>query len=109
MANEGAENKGSVVAGAVWMLVISLILFWLPVIGPLVGGFVGGKRAGSVGGAILAVLLPAIVVGVFLFTFATALTGFPLIGAVAGSGGFILCLTGIGPMLVGALIGGAMA
>ncbi len=43
------RDRGSVVAGAVWMFVISLLLFWLPAIGLLVAGIVGGKRAGGVG------------------------------------------------------------
>lgn len=54
-------RQGSVVAGALWMLVISVLLFWLPLIGPLIGGIIGGKRAGGVGAAVLAALLPAIV------------------------------------------------
>jgi hypothetical protein len=35
------RKKGSVIAGALWMLVISVLLFWLPFIGPLIAGIVG--------------------------------------------------------------------
>ncbi len=103
------DKQGNVIAGAVWMLVISLLLFWLPVAGPLIAGFVGGKKTGGVGPAIGAVFLPALVLGVFFFVFGTALTGLALIGVLAGAGSFLLSAAGVGLLLVGAVIGGAMA
>ena len=78
--------KGSVAAGVVWMFLVSLLLFWLPVFGSLIAGIVGGKKAGGVGPAIVAALFPAIVLGVLFFVFATALTGLPLVGMAAGTG-----------------------
>ena len=102
-------KKGSIVAGIVWMFIISLLLFWLPIVGPLIAGLVGGKKSGGVGNALLAVFLPGIVFGVLLFILATALTGIPLIGSIAGAGGLILALVHIGPLLVGAIIGGLLA
>ena len=102
-------RKGSVVAGVVWMFIISLLLFWLPVFGSLIAGFVGGKKAGGVGPAILAVFVPAIAMGVFFFVFSTTMTGLPLVGALAGAGGFVLAAVGVGPLLIGAIIGGALA
>ena len=102
-----SQNEGSVGSALLWMFLISLLLFWLPVIGPLIAGFVGGKKAGGVGNAIVAVFLPAIVFGVILFAIATSLSGAPFIGAIAGIGGLILAILHIGPLLVGAIIGGA--
>ena len=78
------EARGSIVLGAVWMLLISILLFWLPVVGPLIAGGVGGKTAGGVGRAIAAVFLPAVVTAVLMFLMAASLTGLPLIGALAG-------------------------
>jgi predicted branched-subunit amino acid permease len=109
MANQFAYNRGSVVAGAVWMFVISLLLFWMPVFGSLLAGVVGGRRAGGVGAAILAVFLPAILVAVLLALSVSVLSGFPLIGTVAGAGVFVLLASGVGPLLLGALIGGLIA
>jgi len=108
MTDDVARNE-SAVRGLIWMAVISLLLFWLPVLGPLIAGFVGGKKAGSLGAAIMAVLLPAIVLGALLLLFSTALTGMPLIGAVAGIGGFVLALAQVGPLLIGAVVGGLFA
>ena len=105
----GNAKKGSIGAGIVWMFIISLLLFWLPIVGPLIAGLVGGKKSGGVGNALLAVFLPGIVFGVLLFILATALTGIPLIGSIAGAGGLILALVHIGPLLVGAIIGGLIA
>ena len=101
-------ERGDVISGALWMIFISILLFWLPLLGPLIAGFVGGRKAGGVGSAICAVFLPALLIGVFLFTFATVLTGLPLLGVVAGAGSLYLTVGGIGPLLVGAVIGGAV-
>ncbi len=103
------ENKGSIRSAIFWMFLISLLLFWLPGIGALVAGLVGGKKAGSVGDALIAVFLPGIIFSIALFSLASVLTGIPLIGAVAGLGAFVLVLSHIGPLLLGAIIGGIIA
>ncbi len=61
------------------------------------------------GNAILAVFLPAMVFGVFLFLLSSTLTGLPLLGLVAGAGGFMLSVSHVGPLLLGAIIGGLLA
>jgi len=104
-----AEKKGSIGSAIFWMFFISIILFWLPVVGPLIAGLVGGKKAGGVGRAILAVILPAIVFGALLFALTSTISGLPLIGAIAGAGGAILALSHVGPLLLGAIIGGIFA
>lgn len=104
-----AEEKGSVIMGMIWMAVISLLLFWLPAVGPLIAGIVGGKIAGSVGGGFMAALLPGILLSLVLFFAGTLLTGVPVIGIVAGMGVFVLILINIIPLLIGALIGGLLA
>ena len=103
------RRRGSAITGAIWMFVISLLLFWLPLFGPLIAGFVGGKKAGGIGPALGAVFLPAAAIG-FLFFVLFTVTGFPLVGVLTGSVAFLTVAAGmIGPLLVGAIIGGAMA
>jgi hypothetical protein len=102
------QKKGSIVSGLFWMLIISILLFWIPSVGPLIAGIVGGKKSGSVGNAIIAALLPAALLGGLLFLFGSALTGAPLIGFVAGAGAFVLVATNVGPLLIGAIIGGLL-
>jgi len=103
------HRKGGAVVGAVWMLLISLLLFWLPLFGPLIAGFVGGKKAGGIGPALGAVFLPAAAIG-FLFFVLFTVTGFPLIGVLTGGAAFLTVAAGmIGPLLLGAIVGGAMA
>lgn len=104
-----STDDGSILAAVLWMAFLSLLLFWLPVFGPLIAGFVGGRSAGGVGNALLAALLPTIVLGVLMFVFGTALTTVPVIGIVASMGAVVLALSQIGPLLLGALIGGALA
>lgn len=104
-----ADGRTHVIAGAIWMFVISVLLFWLPVAGPLIAGFVGGKKAGSVGAGIGAALLPAIVCAILLFLSGTLLTGVPLFGILAGAGAFVMVAAHVGPLLVGAIVGGAVA
>jgi hypothetical protein len=100
-----AKRPGSIGSAILWMFALSILLFWLPVLGPLIAGFVGGRKAGSIGDAILAVLLPGIVFGVLLFFLASVLTGLPLLGFVAGAGGVALAFAHVGPLLLGALVG----
>jgi hypothetical protein len=103
------EKRSSVVGAMVWMLVLSLLLFWLPFLGPLIAGVVGGKKAGTIGRAVLAALLPTIITGVLFFLLATVLTGMPILGAIAGMGAGVLVAAGIGPLILGAIIGGILA
>jgi hypothetical protein len=91
-----------------WMTALSVLLFWLPVLGPAIAGFVGGRKAGGVGPAVIAAFLPGILFGAILFVLASALSGIPLLGAVAGLGGMAIAFAHIGPLLVGAIIGGAV-
>ena len=102
-------TQGSIASGAIWRFVLSILLFWLPLIGSILAGLVGGKKAGGVGNAILAVFLPGLVLGVLLFLFSSVLTGLPLLGIVAGAGGFMLSVSHVGPLLLGAIIGGLLA
>jgi hypothetical protein len=92
-----------------WMFLISILLFWLPIVGGLIAGFVGGRKAGTVGNGILAVFLPGIIFFVLIFLLAASLIGIPLIGLAAGAGGLWLSVMHVGPLLVGAIIGGATA
>ena len=100
------KSNGSIVGAIVWMFIISILLFWLPVAGPLVAGFVGGMKAGGVGGAILATILPSIVLGVALFFLASILSGLPVVGVIAAAGGLVLALSQVGLLLMGAIVGG---
>jgi hypothetical protein len=102
-------RKGSLTGAMVWMFILSLLLFWLPIIGMFIAGLVGGRRAGGVGTAIVAVLLPAVVVGILMFFLATALTGMPVLGAIAGFGAGVLVVANVVPLLLGAVVGGVLA
>ncbi len=103
------DKRGSIFWGSFWMVVLSVLLFWLPGAGSFIAGVVGGKIAGGVGAAFLASILPSLIFGVLLALLATLLTGLPVIGVVAGMGAFTLALLGAGTMIVGALIGGLIA
>ncbi len=92
-----------------WMFLISLLLFWLPVVGPLIAGVVGGKKAGGAGPAVIAVFLPIVATSIALTLFGSLLTGIPVIGALVGFGALALLLLHVVPLLLGAIIGGLMA
>ncbi len=104
-----ANGSGGVVRGAVWMTLISVLLFWLPVFGPLLAGVVGGKKAGGVGDAILAVFLPGLVLAGILFVSSTFLVGLPGVGALMAATGLLFYVLNVGLLLVGAIIGGVLA
>jgi len=100
-----ADRSGSIGSAIVCMFVLSILLFWLPIAGPLIAGFVGGRKAGGVGNAVLAALLPGIAVGIVLFLLASVLLGLPLLGFLAGAGGFVLASAHFFPLLIGAIFG----
>lgn len=99
------NRPGSVGSAILWMFVLSILLFWLPILGPLIAGFVGGRKAGSLSNAILAVLLPGLVFGALLFFLGSLLTGLPVFGFLAGAGGIVMALVHVGPLLLGAIVG----
>jgi len=103
------RDSGSLTWGAIWMIVIPILLFWIPGIGGFIGGLVGGKVSGGVGRALMAWLLSSIIVGVLFAVAGTALTGMPIIGIFAGMTGLMLALVDSGARLLGAIVGGLIA
>ena len=76
------NRQGTVGSAILWMFVLSVLLFWAPIVGPLIAGFVGGRKAGTQGNAILAAILPGLIFGAALFLLASLVTGVPLLGFV---------------------------
>lgn len=104
-----ADAKGSILMGMLWMFIISLLLIWLPALGPLIAGIVGGKVAGGAMRGILAALLPGVMLAVFLFAFGSFFTGLPVVGAIIAGSGALLYIIYVPVLLIGALIGGLLA
>jgi hypothetical protein len=107
MAYQGGQ-QGSVLAGFLWMIVLSILLFWLPIVGPLIAGIVGGRVAGSPGNAFVAAILPAIIVAVGVVVVGTFFL-VPFLGVLAGATLFVAIVLHTLPLIVGALLGGALA
>jgi hypothetical protein len=105
-------KRSSIVGAMLWMLVISLLLFWLPLIGPFIGGLVGGKKAGSVGRGLAACFLPAFLFALFILV-VFSLGGLPLpgliLGSVVGGATALRILIDGFAMVCGAIVGGALA
>jgi len=106
-----SEGRGNVMAGMGWMLGLSILLAWMPLVGPFIAGFVGGRKAGTIGAALLAAILPT-----FLFVMVAGLLGallgwIPILGQlwglVAGLGGWVVSTAAGIPLLLGALLGAA--
>jgi hypothetical protein len=90
------------------MFVLSLLLGWLPFIGPAIAGWVGGMQAGSTGSALVAAIIPAVILTAFLWLIGIVLD-FALLATLLGIGLFMVLVVGALPLLVGAWIGGAMS
>lgn len=102
------EKKGSITSAFFWMLFLSILLFWLPIIGSLIAGFVGGRKAGSVGRAILAGLLPTIIMVFLSTTVLSSILGGILGAILGGAVGIIIFLSSV-ILIIGAIIGAATA
>ncbi len=101
-------SQGSPFVGALVMLGLSIVLVWLPLLGPLIAGFVGGRIVGRGGTAVFVALLPAIALALVILV-ALALFDLPLVGAVVGAGLFLAVAIQDIPLLLGAYAGGAVA
>ena len=101
-------QETSLVVCSLWMIVISLLLFFLPALNGLIGGGVGGYKAGTVGRGLAAAILPSLVVGGAIWVL-LALLDAPVLGFISGLAVGIWALISSIGLLVGALIGGAMA
>lgn len=104
-----AESRNSsILASSLWMIVISLVLFFLPAVNGLIGGAVGGYKAGSAGRGIVAAILPSIVVGLSLWGLLAAYDK-PILGFFGGLAVGLWALISSVALLIGAAIGGVMA
>lgn len=103
---EGQDS--SVVASSLWMIGISLLLFFLPAINGLIGGAVGGYKAGSMMRGLSAAILPAVVVGASLWGLFVVFDA-PILGFFGGLAlGLWALISSIG-VLIGAAVGGIIA
>lgn len=106
-ATRTTEDRKSVVMGSVWMVVITLALFFIPILNGLIGGLVGGYMVRGVGRALGAAVLPAIVVAIGLWLL-LAVLDLPVIGFIAGIAvGLWILFSDLG-LLLGAAVGGAL-
>ena len=113
MTTTEVTRRGSIPAAMAWMIGLSALLFWMPVLGGLIAGYVGGTKAGSIGRAVAAALLPGLIMWGMSFILGTLLASIPIIGAIfallAGFGALALSFMNTIPLLIGAMIGGKMA
>lgn len=108
VAGPSPPSKGSIGGSILWMTIVSLVLFWLPALGPLIAGYVGGKKAGSVSRGILAAILPAVVVGGIIWIVVSSLN-LPVIGAALGGVISLILIAHSFGLIIGAIIGGALS
>ncbi len=99
------KSETNVIEGSLWMIGISLVLFFIPMLNGLIGGFVGGYRVGTPKKAMMSAFLPAVVVAVGLWLMLMAF-GLPVAGFFTGiTVAMLIVLSEVG-LFVGAFIGG---
>ncbi|MDY6945614.1 MAG: hypothetical protein SXG53_07840 [Pseudomonadota bacterium] len=101
-------RHSSILASSLWMIAISLLLFFVPAVNGLVGGAVGGYKAGSASRGIAAAVLPSIVVGLSLWGL-FAWYDRPILGFFGGLAIGLWALISSVALLIGAAIGGVLA
>jgi hypothetical protein len=108
MANPRTDDHRSVIFGSLVMVVVSLVLFFMPLINGLIGGIVGGYLVGNVKRALLAAILPAVLVAIGLWII-FGLFEAPVLGLFAGLAvGMWILITDLA-LFIGAAIGGGLA
>jgi hypothetical protein len=103
------RRRNSVTAGIGWMFGISLLLFFLPVLGPFIAGIVGGRKSGGVLNGIMAAMIPSLLFASLLLSLTSVIAGIPIIGSIATLGSIAIAFAGGGPLLLGAILGGLFA
>lgn len=102
------DDRTNIAVASFWMVGISLLLFFLPLVNGLIGGAVGGYKAGTPKRGFIAALLPAVIVGALLWAI-FGIFGGPVLGFFAGAAaGMLVLLADVG-LLIGAPIGGYLA
>lgn len=92
--NKVVYGRSSLFGAMSWMFGISflltLVLGWIPIvgpfIGPVIGGYIGGSRAGTAFRAATAAIIPATLLTILLFgiaALAAALSHLPYVGPLA--------------------------
>lgn len=103
-----AEHKKNLVVGSLWMVGLTMALFFLPAVNGLIAGTVGGYMVGSMKRAVLAAVLPAFAAAIGLWVMLATLD-FPVVGFFVGAAmGVHIILSEIG-LFLGAAIGGTVA
>ena len=59
MSDDNIEN---ILKSSLWMVLLTILMIWAPVVGPIVAGIVGGKRSKSIKNAIASFSLCALIV-----------------------------------------------
>jgi hypothetical protein len=100
-------RQTSLVQGSIWMMVVSVVLFFLPGVNGFVGGVIGGARSGDAWSAFRASVLPALVTTILLWFVYAVFDARVLY--FSNLSPFTLSLTSGLAMLLGALVGGSGA
>lgn len=101
------DHHSSIGMGTVWMVVLSLALFFVPGVNGLIAGLVGGYLVGSLGRAMAAAVLPALIVAVGLWILLAAV-GMPILGFFAGAAVTVLIVFAELGLFLGAALGGVV-
>ena len=106
MTDFDTKTSGGTGQGALWMLILAVLLSWLPLLGPLIAGFVGGRMIGDKTRALTIALIPGVLLAVVLWLILAAFE-LPVLGAVAGFGALVVIAVQELPLLLGAWFGGS--
>lgn len=100
-------KQENLVTAALWMIVVTLSLFFLPVLSGVFGGMAGGYLAGSWRRGLIAGIVPAVVIAIGMWSLLRALDH-PVIG-VSGSPTFAIVASALVGLFIGAAMGGRVA
>ena len=98
------DQHAGIVMGAIWMVVLSLALFFIPGVNGLIAGLVGGYLVGSLGRAMAAAVLPALIVAGGLWVLLAAI-GMPILGFFAGAALTVLIVLAELGLFLGSALG----
>lgn len=103
-----SRYRAQMAEGTLWMVGLTVGLFFVPLVNGVVGGLVGGYRVGDRKAALGAAVLPAVVVALGMLMI-LALFRAPVIGVPAGGAVGTLTVLSVVGLFIGAAVGGSIA
>ena len=98
-------EEGRITLNVTVIMGITLILFWLPIVGAFIAGFIQSRKIRDARVFLYTTGVAGAVIAILFFFLAHHMTALPVVGAIARKGSLFLSLSFTLPLIAGCLTG----